>query len=91
MLHDNDYDTTHGAALVLIIAKQMFSESAESETDEVTITTKLLDSWADSLLHAIRYTGAPAEEVIETAERLDTHVQAKYILDKSFEEEEPHV
>ena len=90
MLHDNDYDTAHGAALVLIIAKQMFSESGESETDEVTITTELLDSWADRLLHAIMYTGVPAEEVIETAERLDTHVQAKYILDKSFEEEEPH-
>ena len=52
--------------------------------------TELLDSWADNLLHAILYTGIPAEEVVETAERLDTHVKARYILDKSFEEEEPH-
>ena len=89
MLHDNDYDTTHGAALVLIIAKQMFSESAESETDEVTITTELLDSWADNLLHAIMYTGIPAEEVVETAERLNTHVKARYILDTAFKEDEP--
>tara|TARA_R100000808_G_C2152657_1_gene162257 strand:+ start:4631 stop:4906 length:276 start_codon:yes stop_codon:yes gene_type:complete len=90
MLHDNDYDTTYGAALVLIMAKQMLGVSEESETDEVTIMTELLDSWADNLLHAILYTGIPAEEVVETAERLDTHVKARYILDKSFEEEEPH-
>ena len=90
MLHDNDYDTTYGAALVLIMAQQMASLSGESETDEVTITAELLDSWADGLIHAVACTGLPAGEVIETAERLDTHVRAKYILDKSFKEEEPH-
>ena len=89
MLHDNDYDTTYGAALVLIMAKQMLGVSEESETDEVTIEAELLNSWADGLIHAVACTGLPAEEVIETAERLDTHVRAKYILDKSFEEKTP--
>ena len=90
MLHDNDYDTTYGAALVLIMAKQMRHIVQDAEEDEVTIMTDLLDSWADNLLHGLACIGIPAEEIVQTAEELDTHVQAQYIIDKSFEEEEPH-
>ena len=89
MLHDNDHDTTYGAALVLIMAKQMrhIVQDAEEE-DEVTIMTDLLDGWAENLILAVTYAGVPAKEVVRTAEKIDTHVKAQYIIDKSFEEEE---
>jgi hypothetical protein len=93
MLHDNDHDTTYGMALVLIIAGQMRYEAREAQLeddDEVIIMTELLDSWADSLLHALTFTDIAAEDIIRTADTLDTHVQAQYILDSAFEEEEPH-
>tara|TARA_Y100000296_G_C5101904_1_gene220428 strand:- start:113 stop:391 length:279 start_codon:yes stop_codon:yes gene_type:complete len=89
MLHDNDHDTTYGAALVLIMAKQMRSVAVEAQLEddgEVTITTELLASWADSLLRALAYSGVDAGDIIRTADTLDTHVQAQYILDTAFEE-----
>jgi hypothetical protein len=81
---DEDYDATYGAALVLIMAKQMRQIVQETHDDQVTIMTQLLGSWADSLLEAVLCIGIPAKEVVRTAEKLDTHVKARLLLDEAF-------